>query len=216
MDELTTNCNVNPHDSCATITMGRKVKDEMKVLALVFALCATCTQFALADTLTLSGTGANQIDGVYAYPYYLSLDGGPSEDMMCLSFNNEISEGETWNVTPTAVTGTPDEEAAWLYWDAENNPGNDINDQLAAWSLFASNVPMTAGANTQLADALASIGKEPQAFYSQFTIYVPVGDPNAAGYPQTFISETSTPEPWPLLMLGTGFMVLWGGMKGAR
>ena len=135
MDELTTNCNVNPHDSCATITMGRKVKDEMKVLALVFALCATCTQFALADPLTLSGTGANEIDGVYA-PYYLSLDGGPSEDMMCLSFNNEISEGETWNVTPTAVTGTPDEEAAWLYWDAENNPGNDINDQLAAWSLF--------------------------------------------------------------------------------
>jgi len=136
--------------------------------------------------------------------------------MMCLSFNNEITQGETWNVTPTAVVGTLDKEAAWLYSDAKKNLGNDIDDQLAAWSLFASNVPMTAGSDAQLANALASINSEPQAFYSQFTIYIPVGDPNAAGYPQTFISQTSTPEPWPLLMLGTGLLALWGGRRLRR
>jgi len=188
----------------------------MKVFALLFALCAICTQFASADTLTLTGTGSNQTDGVYAYPYYLSLNGGTSQDMMCLSFNNEITQGETWNVTPTAVVGTLDKEAAWLYSDAKKNLGNDIDDQLAAWSLFASNVPMTAGSDAQLANALASINSEPQAFYSQFTIYIPVGDPNAAGYPQTFISQTSTPEPWPLLMLGTGLLALWGGRRLRR
>lgn len=186
----------------------------MKVFALVFALCALCTQFASADTLTLTGTGSNQTDGVYAYPYYLSLNGGTSQDMMCLSFNNEITQGETWNVTPSAIVGTLDKEAAWLYSDAQKNPGNDINDQVAAWSLFASNVPMTAGSDAQLANALASINSEPQAFYSHFVIYVPVGDPSAAGYPQTFISET--PEPWPLLMLGTGLLALWGGRKLRR
>ena len=112
----------------------------MKIFALLFALCAVSTQIALADTLTLTGTGSNQTNGVYTFPYNLSLDGTPSVAMMCLSFNNEISQGETWNVTPTAVTGTLDEEAAWLYSDAENNPGNDIDDQLAVWALFASNV----------------------------------------------------------------------------
>jgi hypothetical protein len=183
----------------------------MKVFALVFALCAVCTQFAAADTLTFTGTGSNQTDGVYAYPYYLSLDGKPSQTMMCLSFNNEITQGETWNVTPSAIVGTLDKEAAWLYSDAQKNPGNDINDQVAAWSLFATNVPMTAGSNAQLANALASINSEPQAFYSQFVIYVPTGNPSAAGYPQTFIAET--PEPWPLLMLGTGLLALWGGRK---
>ena len=185
----------------------------MKTLVLIFALCAVSTQIALADTLTLTGTGSNQTDGVYAYPYYLSLNGNPSTDMMCLSFNNEITQGETWNVSPTVVTGTVDEEAAWLYADAQSTPGNDINDQLAAWSLFASNVPTTAGSDAQLAAAIASINTETQAFYSQFTIYIPVGDPNAAGYPQTFIAETPAPEPWPLLMFGTGLMVLWGGRK---
>ena len=103
--------------------------------------------------------------------------------------------------------------AAWLDADAQSAPGNDVNDQLAAWSLFASNVPTTAGSDAQLAAAIASINTESQAFYSQFTIYVPVGDPSAAGYPQTFIAEAPAPEPWPLMMLGTGLMILWGGRK---
>jgi hypothetical protein len=185
----------------------------MKIFALLFALCAVSTQIALADTLTLTGTGSNQTNGVYTFPYDLSLNGEPSVEMMCLSFNNEISQGETWNVTPTAVTGTLDEEAAWLYSDAESNPANDINDQLAAWNLFASNVPVTPQSNAQASLALASIGTEPTGFYSRFVIYEPTGAPAGFGFPQTFIAEAPAPEPWSLVMLGSGLMVLWGGRK---
>ena len=185
----------------------------MKIFALLFALCAVSTQIALADTLTLTGTGSNQTNGVYTFPYDLSLNGEPSVEMMCLSFNNEISQGETWNVTPTAVTGTLDEEAAWLYSDAESNPANDINDQLAAWSLFASNVPVTPQSNAQASLALASIDTEPTGFYNQFVIYEPTGAPSGFGFPQTFIAEAPAPEPWSLVMLGSGLLALWGGRK---
>jgi hypothetical protein len=72
---------------------------------------------------------------------------------------------------------------------------------------------MTAGSNAQLANALASINSEPQAFYSHFVIYEPTGAPAGYGLPQPFIAESSTPEPWPLLMLGTGLLALWGGKR---
>jgi len=184
----------------------------MKNFVVIFALCAAST-VTLANTLTLTGTGSNQTNGVYTYPYDLSLNGAPSVEMMCLSFDNEISQGETWNVIPVAVTGVLDEEAAWLYADAEKNPGNDIPDQLAAWGLFSSDSPTTAGSNAQLALAVAEYSSEPAGFYSQFVIYEPTGAPSGFGFPQTFIAEAAAPEPWSLLMLGSGLMVLWGGGK---
>jgi hypothetical protein len=135
--------------------------------------------------------------------------------MMCLSSLNEISQGETWNVAPTAITGAVDEEIAWLYNDAENNPGNDVNDQVAVWGLNPSGtgIPLTAGSNAQLALAIAGYGSEAVGFYSKFVIYEPTGAPAGFGFPQPMIADVPTPEPWPLLMLGTGLMALWGGGK---
>jgi len=95
---------------------------------------------ATADTLTFTGTGSNSVNGVYTYPYYFSVNGSATQEtLMCLSYDNEITTGESWRVYDVAITTNSEKESAWLYNDAGLNSTNDVNDNLAAWSLFSNN-----------------------------------------------------------------------------
>ena len=94
---------------------------------------------------------------------------------MCLGYYNGIDFYESWSSTiepisamPTieTITGSPAtaqffdeslwEEAAWLYNDANVNPSNSDDDQLAAWGLFSgeSNVPGSDNAQLTADDRL--------------------------------------------------------------
>jgi hypothetical protein len=174
------------------------MKLRLATIATIFALAA----LAHADTLDFVSTGGavDPSGTYYVYPYYLSVDGGPAQAMMCLSYDNEITLGESWLVDVLPVTTAPEKEAAWLLADAQADPANDIADNLAAWSLFSGDVPMTPAAKAQLGLAVAGYGSVDAAGYD---LYVPVEGFNSLGAPQTFIGGAA-PEPCCLALMGLG------------
>ena len=193
---------------------------------LLFALCtvAICNAHkAMADTVTLKlmSTGSNTADGVYAYPYFFSINGGPgTTPLLCISFNNEIVVGESWNATEATAgsLGKKYEEAAYLENLASSAPaGSDAraDAQWAAWYLFAHNAGDVDPADGVNITSLIWDAKKDADAFANYEVFTPIDGTQTWGCtPQTFIgtppvpNTTVTPEPSSYLMFGTGLLGL--------
>jgi len=77
--------------------MNRNLRNE-SVSALFAALLLLSTG-AAADTIKLTGVGGNNEGGVYTVPYYLSINGGASNMVMCDDYTHDVVINETWQGT---------------------------------------------------------------------------------------------------------------------
>ncbi len=194
-----------------------KLFSKVVILTLGMAFAATAS-YADTVSMTFTGTSGANNGSDYIYPYYFSINGSKSStDLMCVSFNNEIYQGESWMATASSITTTSSttaQEDAYLFSLIGNSSYSNNDIQEAAWYLSASNpsaVPTTSNDPALLMAAasavtLADMGGMNNFDSGQFTLYTPIPgtQPWNDGLPQNFVGTSVTPEPSSLLLLASG------------
>jgi hypothetical protein len=200
----------------------------------VLTVLIFCSGLAGATTITMelvrfdgpTAGGANSGGGVYAYPYYFSINGSSYPNLtplICDSYDNEVWQNESWQadeVPLSSLFGQANagqyKEAAWLFWNMGTDPSSHdaVAYNFAIWGLFSDNALHSAGyASSGASTVLSDAGGPPVNFnYSGFTVYKPVAGTqtlhgnSVTNLPQEYIGYTppSVPEPSSLLLLAVG------------
>jgi hypothetical protein len=180
----------------------------------------------------------NNGGGVYTYPYNFSVNGGPSTPLICDTFDNEVTPGETWQATATSLTSDLGlfsgqsnsllnyEAAGLIYLGILNGTINSVAGNWAIWALFSSNAynnPFfsSSGAssiyNTYLALAGSQSAGQLAAELAGIVVYTPIAgtQPQGYGLPQEYMGYIQTPEAGSMAMLGFGLLVI-GTAVGRR
>jgi hypothetical protein len=186
------------------------------LLSLVLALLST---IALADSSTVNMKflypGTNVAGGYYTYPYYFSINGGTATPLMCDTFVNHISQGESWSAHVSGLLSgkglfgkdfTDYKAAGIIYLGVMNGTISATNGNWAVWNLFDKGVTTDAAVLAIDKSALSSAKYASAGQFKGLVIYTPIGATPGNG-PQEFIGRRTpltTPEPESLMLLSTG------------
>ncbi len=161
------------------------VKRTATIAVFLMALSLT----AIADDMTLTGTGSNVAAGVYVVPYYLTVQSGSSSTtytVACDSYFNDVSVGESWTGTVNtwatlsqtafgSIAASAYTEAAWLYdkYLADPTSSNAAAINFAIWSLFLPyyQQPLTSSETAEYNDFLSGDDLAAQAMASAAIVW---------------------------------------------
>lgn len=212
---------MNFHKQFVRSASARSTAKTPTLLAAMFLLLLLATSLpAGAGTVSMQFTGVSgghSYAGAYTYPYDLKVDGGPDQWMMCISYDEHISTGETWKATVVNVgsldpnTYLLDYEAAFLFKMAEADHGADPTINAAAWWLLEGSPSLNAPAHSL--QLLAQSQTYTKGEFSGVLLYTPIAgsESGTLGTPQAFLG--STPEPGTLALFGSGVIGLSGLLR---
>ena len=151
---------------------GSATKSVIAMAGMFLLLVVMSSLPAAAGIVNMKFLGrpqATKYAGVYTYPYDLKVNGGPTQWMMCIGYNEHISAGETWKANVFSVgsldpnTYLVDYEAAFLFKMAVADHGTHPEINAAAWWLLEG-APTSLSASAQsLRDAGSSAKPIPRA-----------------------------------------------------
>jgi len=179
-------------------------------VALLLLLVASSMP-AVAGTVNLQFNNNGPYSyGPPTYPYYFTVNGTTSAWLMCISYTEHITYGESWQADEMTVAaygaliGNPvkAEELAYLYTLARADNGANSAINAEAWYLNEGQPSPEA--------AISLLASFAPGSYSNVRVYVPTSNQTGwtDGVPQTFLGYSPVPEPSTLLMLGSGVLGL--------
>jgi hypothetical protein len=191
-----------------------------------FSLCSGTARADSTVTLQFINTGSNYAGGATTYPYNFSVNGSAPVALICDSYDNEVTIGESWKANVTSlVNGSGlfgnqlmDYKAAGLIFKSILSGALNANvGNFAIWGLFSTNAQAnsffgTSGAGAIETEYLALAANAPNSAFQGLVLYTPIpGTQNWGGTAQEYIGYSPVPEPTTLTLFGTGLISL-GGM----
>ncbi len=185
-----------------------------RILLLLAILTLSLAASATTVDMQFNGAVGGSYNGVYTYPYNVSVD-GQDQLLMCVGFNEHIVDGETWQASVESIVGTHDQELAWLFLQAEQTSDFGVKAEInaAAWALNEGLPELDEAAQFWLNQATSQNFTDGE--FQNVVKYMPIdGTQSWQGeMPQEFLGDAPVPEPSTLMMLGAGVLGVAGMVR---